>query len=622
MLNNKKSKKESLIKNYKNQLNPNNRKVNPSEIAFKKDFCLNSISNNLHRYSSYKDTLLTLNPHQNIRSNHKSKEKKSRIQNLSKNHTNFSTSKPSIKTIVNICFSDKDKNTPITAFTPKLNLLKYLPSNNNNTMPQKNKQDNHPNFNIISNNNHNNNLNNNIINNNKNMDYVHTSITRKSMEDELISMEEKIFQLKLQNSRFENELRILTEKNKSLNDVIDIKDKDMNMYKNKFNKLYNDSTEEINSLSEKYKILSKKTNTQYSRAILTIKSLINIVVDLSETIIITGNVNNSNNTYKGGVALTKRKSSSANLSITDLSFDIYESNTISGQENTNKDSNDDKKLYMLKQIKDIIIEKLNNIIKEFNLILDNTIVDKIEHIRNWNLQSAKYSLRNSFNNKKNVNNNNTNNNINDDILGSLSKFQTSLYDVSNDFDLSVSKSFYYNCKGRSVSPRFNNSVINTNNKLTISNNNIKCCSNKFNDRTNSIGFFDNKSNNLKSDNNRNNEDKKNNILGHSIGDFISCDSNSLFKSVNKNIQLCEKCNSEKNDDKDESKRTKSDQRSRSNSLSFTNNLFLDDNHENEKIENKEEDTKNNNVRNRNEKILENKDSILDIGNFTLKDDEN
>ena len=610
MLNSKKSKKETLIKNYKNQLNPNNKKANNNEIAFKKDLYLNSISNNIHRYSSYKDTLLALNPHQNIKSNfNKSKEKKPHTQNLSKNHTtNFSNTKPSIKTIVNICFTDKDKNTPVTAFSPKLNLLKYLPiNNNNNTMPQKNKQENFQN----------NNLNNNTINNNKIID-VHSSLTRKSIEEELMSMEEKLFQLKLQNSRLENEIRILTEKNKSLNEVIDIKDKDMNMYKNKFNKLYNDSTEEINSLSEKYKILSKKTNTQYSRAILTIKSLINIVVDLSETILITGNINNN---YKGGIISTKRRSS-ANLSITDLSFDIYESNTISGQENTNKESNDDKRLYILKQIKDIIIEKLNNIIKEFNLILDSNIVEKIEHIRSWNLQSAKYSLINSLNNKKNINNYNLNNNINDDILGSLSKFQTSLYDVSNDFDFSVSKSFYYNCKGRSVSPRFNNSVINTNNKLTISNNNIKSSSNKFNDRTNSIGFFDNKTNNLKSDNNRNNEDKKNNILGYSIGDFISCDSNSIFKTTNKYIKLHEKCNSEKNDEKDESKKNKSDQKSRSNSLSFTNNLFLDENHENEKNENRETNNKINNVRNGNEKIIDTKDSILDIGNFTLKDDEN
>ena len=84
------------------------------------------------------------------------------------------------------------------------------------------------------------------------------------------------------------------------------------------------------------------------------------------------------------------------------------------------------------------------------MVLDSSLLDKIERINNWNFHnfnmkySPNYSL--NFNNypKRNTGNINNTNNLNDELFsGSLSKYNMSLNnEVSNDFDFSVSKSFY------------------------------------------------------------------------------------------------------------------------------------------------------------------------------------
>ena len=71
------------------------------------------------------------------------------------------------------------------------------------------------------------------INNNLN-DIFHSSFSsRNGCENNKISIQEEILDYKLVINRLKNEIQILTETNKSLKDLIDIKDKDIEMLKNK-----------------------------------------------------------------------------------------------------------------------------------------------------------------------------------------------------------------------------------------------------------------------------------------------------------------------------------------------------------------------------------------------------
>ena len=66
--------------------------------------------------------------------------------------------------------------------------------------------------------------------------------------------QEKILELNLINNRLKNEIQILIEKNKSLNEILDLKNKDIEILKIKIDQLYNQTNDELN-------ILKKNTKT-------------------------------------------------------------------------------------------------------------------------------------------------------------------------------------------------------------------------------------------------------------------------------------------------------------------------------------------------------------------------
>ena len=205
--------------------------------------------------------------------------------------------------------------------------------------------------------------------------------------------------------------------------------------------------------NEKIKLKQKSENEyktikkNYEISIKIIKSLIETVIELTETLIFTEKNHNyqiNGNGYKNSNNFNQISFSG----VGECSLDMYESNI--NIDNNKDDEKDNRNHIILEQIKEIIIEKINNIKYKLNLVLDSSLLDKIERINNWNFHnfnmkySPNYSL--NFNNypKRNTGNINNTNNLNDELFsGSLSKYNMSLNnEVSNDFDFSVSKSFY------------------------------------------------------------------------------------------------------------------------------------------------------------------------------------
>ena len=282
-------------------------------------------------------------------------------------------------------------------------------------------------------------------------------------KDDIITIQEEILELKLINSRCNNEIRILKEKNKSYEDIIDIKDKEMTMLRKKYMKILEENNIEQIKLKEKYESDYKLIKKNYDISIKYIKSLIQTILDLTELILFHHEKSNFKNLQNN---LNQISFSGAG----DCSLDLYENNF-----NENRDE-ENKKNIILEQIKEIIIEKVNNITHNLDIIIDNTILEKIEKINFWNFTNP-ISKKPSLN--SNLKNNHKRNNINDELFsGSVSKYNISLNNevLSNDFDFSVSKSFYNNQSSNNISasPKFNRKEENKSKNLenkSISNDN-------------------------------------------------------------------------------------------------------------------------------------------------------
>ena len=282
-------------------------------------------------------------------------------------------------------------------------------------------------------------------------------------KDDIITIQEEILELKLINSRCNNEIRILKEKNKSYEDIIDIKDKEMAMLRKKYMKILEENNIEQIKLKEKYESDYKLIKKNYDISIKYIKSLIQTILDLTELILFHHDKSNYKNLQNN---LNQISFSGAG----DCSLDLYENNF-----NENRDE-ENKKNIILEQIKEIIIEKVNNITHNLDIIIDNAILEKIEKINFWNFTNP-ISKKPSLN--SNLKNNHKRNNINDELFsGSVSKYNISLNNevLSNDFDFSVSKSFYNNQSSNNISasPKFNRKEENKSKNLenkSISNDN-------------------------------------------------------------------------------------------------------------------------------------------------------
>ena len=577
-----------------------------------------SHKNKIKKHSSYKEISLILN--NNFKNNFKSKSKEKKRMNISKDciDDNKKFLGSPIKSNTKKNMDGIERNSNMKAF---INRIKNINGNinrfsNNKNIPKQKKKILIYNINSGLNSNYNlyTNMNSNTNNNNDNL----TLSISSRMNEEKKLIQDEILELKLVNSRLKNEIQILIEKNKSLNEILEIKNKDIEILRNKNNKLYNETNDELILLKKKYENDIKILKKNYDKSISIIKSLINITIELCETILINGNnynvyTNNNNNNNKSIKPKISGISGLENNSGTDNSLDIYESNnTFSTQEIINNNKEEEKKYNLLKQIKEIILEKINFIIKELNLILDTSFIEKIERIHLWNFQIKSYPTFSFLmsNIKKTSTNNNSINNIS----------------MNDEFDFSVSKSFYNHSQDGSVSPKFNNSLIkNNNNQLRfskISNINNKIYDN-FNESKTLFSSFNEVSNNKK-DKEKENENKINiirieprkiiNILEYSMVDLNDGENNIINTNkdnLKNNINNIEKNNYE-NDEVEKMVESKINNFVL-NSLSFNNELVSEKKeNSNELILEKIDKEFNKNNNNNNEDKNENN------FNFTLK----
>ena len=79
---------------------------------------------------------------------------------------------------------------------------------------------------------------------NLNLNYSKTNLITK-YTSEIIKLNNEIMEYQLKNSRLTNEINILNEKMKSLNEIITIKDTENEMYKNKYNSFMNELKNEF-----------------------------------------------------------------------------------------------------------------------------------------------------------------------------------------------------------------------------------------------------------------------------------------------------------------------------------------------------------------------------------------
>ena len=370
-----------------------------------------------------------------------------------------------------------------------------------------------------------------IINNSNNNNFI--SITSKSSRknnEDILNIQDEILELKLINSRANNEIIILKEKNNSLREIIDMKEKEMQLIKNKYLKMIDEANDEQikikNKLENEYKSLQKS----YDISIRSIKSLLETVIELTETIIYNEKSHN-NNFYNNfnSKNITNNFNQISFSGAADCSLDMYESN-INLENNNREEDKDNKRNILLEQIKEIIIEKINNITHKLNLVLDSSFLEKIERLNNWNFHNfnVKFSSNYSFNlynlQKRNNINQNTTCNLNDELFsGSLSKYNMSLNnEVSNDFDFSVSKSFYNPSSNISASPKFNRSIKVENNHINNNDNgNVKSLLFSF-DEASKYNIVKNKNilNNT-GNNNLNGNNHIFNILEYSMVDLVN-----------------------------------------------------------------------------------------------------
>ena len=469
-----------------------------------------------------------------------------------------------------------------------------------------------------------------IINNSNNNNFI--SITSKSSRknnEDILNIQDEILELKLLNSRANNEIIILKEKNNSLKELIDMKEKEMQLIKNKYLKMIDEANDEQikikNKLENEYKSLQKN----YDISIRAIKSLLETVIELTETIIY--NEKNHNNIFYNNCNSKNITNNFNQISFSgaaDCSLDMYESNINLENNNYREEEKDNKRNLLLEQIKEIIIEKINNITHKLNLVLDSSFLEKIERLNNWNFHNfnVKYSPNYSFNfynlQKKNNINQNTTYNLNDELFsGSLSKYNMSLNnEVSNDFDFSVSKSFYNPSSNISASPKFNRSIKVENNHInTNENGNVKSLLFSFDEASkNNVVKDKNKLNNT-GNNNLNGNNHIFNILEYSMVDLVNsgeyASSNiqniiNINNTVNNNNFTESKDNNFKgfyesfSNSNSKNKISSKDRiKNENNNININNNLFIDSVNEN------------------NGEIQSKGKENSDIGNITLKDIE-
>ena len=302
------------------------------------------------------------------------------------------------------------------------------------------------------------------------------SLQKNKIKD-LIKIQDELLEFKLQNSRLQNEILILKEKNKSLNNIIEMKNIENEILINKYKNIISDLNNQNSLFKEEFEKQINFYKENNLKQIISIKSLLKFSSAIFEIFLNSQNkinINSSNN-------------------IAESSIDFFDSNI------------DEDRKNLFEQIKELYITKINLIKNNLNINFDFSFIDKFKDY-NSNQNNFKMNLSNVINSiRKN----------NDDFFNSFSSNKN-----SNDFDLSVSKSFYniYN-NSNNISPKFNTlNIENGNNKII----NYKLSNNILNDEKNYL-----------SDSNINEKMNKNNhinILDYSVGDIVN-------NEINDDIQV-------------------------------------------------------------------------------------
>ena len=194
---------------------------------------------------------------------------------------------------------------------------------------------------------------------------------------ELLKLNNDIIDYQLKNSRLTNEIAILNEKIKSQTEIINIKDNENKLYKEKYSSFIEDLKSDNLKLKQNYTDI-KKSNDRFSYSF---RNLLNTFIDLIEYII--GNFSSRSRSI--------RSSKSCNKNITnskyESSIDIYDS----------FNTDEEKKNQLLIQIKNIILIK----VKYFQSIFTNQSfekeIEKIQNLNNFSLSSNIRSLCNMSN---------------------------------------------------------------------------------------------------------------------------------------------------------------------------------------------------------------------------------
>ena len=300
-----------------------------------------------------------------------------------------------------------------------------------------------------------------------------------SFQKDIIKIQNELLEFKLQNSRLQNEILILKEKNKSLNNIIEMKNIENEMLINKYKDIISDLNNQKSIFKEEFEKQINFYKENNLKQIISIKSLLKFSSAIFEIFLNSQNkinINSSNN-------------------IAESSIDFFDSNI------------DEDRKNIFEQIKELYITKINLIKNNLNINFDFSFIDKFKDY-NSNQNNFKMNLSNVINSiRKN----------NDDFFNSFSSNKN-----SNDFDLSVSKSFYNinnNSNSNNISPKFNTlNIENGNNKII----NYKLSNNILNEEKNYL-----------SDSNINEKiNKKNhiNILDYSVGDIVN-------NEINDDIQV-------------------------------------------------------------------------------------
>ena len=340
---------------------------------------------------------------------------------------------------------------------------------------------------------------------------------------EILKLSNDLIEYRLKNSRLINEIAILNEKIQSQNEIINIKENENKLYKEKYSSFIEDLKSDNIKLKQN-NIDIKKCNDRFSYAF---KNLLNTFIDLIEFII--GNFSSRSRSIRSSKSCNKN----INNSKYESSIDIYDSFI----------TDEEKKNQLLIQIKNIILIK----VKYFQSIFINQSfereIEKIQNLNNLNLSSNIKSLCNMSNIFKTNNNEISNSVFNEiDLLTSQNiNILNSTKKIKNNQNIKNK-----NIISDSLLNAIKSSPINTNNNSFASFIDFDSNESKNIKKSKSVNTSIIKNININITSNDISVNKNNyiNILDCSFGDLISNKNNKITKKLSLPINKLKELNLE------------------------------------------------------------------------------